>query len=734
MPRVDAYQKVTGAVRYAADRVPDGVAYAMLVPATIGKGRVISVDTAAAEAVPGVRVIITHIDPGELKSAGFVMGGGYGVQSLQSLTGDHIAHRGQPIALVVADTLIAATEAAELVTATYQAEPLALTLDADGAQTLMQAEAIPLPMLADTVAGDADAAFAASPVQADVTYRCPQQHHVPMELLASVAQWRGDTLVVHEGTQNSGGIRGGLARQLGIDAGQVEVISPYVGGGFGQRNALQPHIGLLAIAARRVGRPVKLVMPRTQTFQQASFRPASTHRVRLGSDRSGRLLAAIHEVSQQTSRHDLFPAMYTETSSRLHGIANFRGRQWLVRTDVQTPGYMRAPFEHPAAFAMECTVDEIAYATGQDPVALRLANDTATDPVTGVPFSSRHVAECLRRGAQRFGWADRSPQPGSMRAPDGTLIGWGVATGCYPALVAPAIASVSVDSGGRVTIAVAGHEMGQGIRSAIARLVAADLGIGEGAVDISVGDTRRAPQHLTAGSWGTATALPAAAAALGELRKRLNVAGSGPVDLAAAIAATGQPAVTVSATTVPPGMPEDVAVQQLRAGLVAIGGPEYPGFTAFSFIAHFAEVRVEPATSRIRVPRVVSVADCGRVASPVTAASQVRGGVVWGISATLREVSEPDQRNGGFLNATLEEYPIAVNADVGQIDVSFIDQADPLINPVGTKGLGEVAMVGVAPAIVNAIFHATGRRHHALPIRIEDVVDYEQARAGRDAG
>jgi xanthine dehydrogenase YagR molybdenum-binding subunit len=733
VPRVDAYQKVTGAVRYGADRVPDGVAYAMLVPATIGKGRVISVDTAAAEAVPGVRLIITHIDPDELKSAGFLMGGGYGVQSLQSLTGDHIAHRGQPIALVVADTLIAATEAAELVTATYQAEPLALTMDADGAETLVQAEAIPLPMLADTVAGDADAAFAASPVRLDVTYQCPQQHHVPMELLASVAQWRGDTLVVHEGTQNSGGIQNGLARQLGIDAGQVEVISPYVGGGFGQRNAQQPHIGLLAIAARRLGRPVKLVMPRTQTFQQASFRPASRHRVRLGADRSGRLLAAIHEVSQQTSRHDLFPAMYTDTSSRLHGIANFRGRQRLVRTDVQTPGFMRAPFEHPAAFAMETAVDEIAYATGQDPVALRLANDTATDPVTGVPFSSRHVAECLRRGAQRFGWADRSPQPGSMRAPDGTLIGWGVAIGCYPASAAPAIASVSADAGGRVTIAVAGHEMGQGIRSAIARLVVADLGIGEGAVDISVGDTRRAPQHLTAGSWGTATALPAVQAALGELRKRLNVAGSGPVDLAAAVAATGQPAVTVSATTVPPGMAEEAAVEQLRAGLIAIGGPEYPGFTAFSFIAHFAEVRVEPMTSRIRVPRVVSVADCGRVASPVTAASQMRGGVVWGISATLREVSEPDQRNGGFLNATLEEYPIAVNADIGQIDVSFIDQADPLINSVGTKGLGEVAMVGVAPAIVNAIFHATGRRHHALPIRIEDVVDYEPAVAGKEA-
>ena len=282
LPRVDARDKVTGALRYGADRVPDQVAYAMLTPSAIGKGRVVSVDTAAAEAVAGVRLIITRIDPGELKSAGFLAADGYGFQSLQPLTGDRIAYRGQPIALVVADTLIAATEAAELITASYETEPFALTIDADGTETVAQAEAIPVPALADTVAGDADAAFAASPVQVDVTYDCPQQHQVPMELIASVVEWRGDTLVVHEGTQSAGAIQNGLARQLGIDAGQIEVISPYAGGAFGQKNSLQPHIGPLAIAARQLGRPVKLVMPRTQTFQQASFRPASRHRVRLG--------------------------------------------------------------------------------------------------------------------------------------------------------------------------------------------------------------------------------------------------------------------------------------------------------------------------------------------------------------------------------------------------------------------------------------------------------------------
>jgi xanthine dehydrogenase YagR molybdenum-binding subunit len=722
LQRVDAYAKVTGTLRYGADRAPDGLAYAAFAVATIRKGRVVSVDTDAADKVPGVQLVITRIDPDELRSPGFIMGGGYGFQSLQPLTSDHIAYRGQPIALVVADTLLAATEAAELITATYEPEQTAATIDADGAETVVQSQAIPIPMLADTATGDADTAFAAAPVQVDVEIHGPAQHHVPMELISSVAEWREDTLVVHEGTQNSGAIRGGVAQQLGIDPDRVQVISPSVGGGFGQKNSLQPHIGPLAIAARRLGRPVKLMLTRPQTFHQASFRPASRQRVRLGADTSGRLLAAIHEIDQQTSRHDLFPALYTEVSSRLYGIGNFRGLQRLVRTDVQTPGYMRAPFEHISVYAMESAVDEIAYATAQDPVAIRLANDTTKDPVTGLPFSSRYVSECLRRGAQRFGWADRTPEPRSMRDGDGTLIGWGVAIGTYPGCAAPAIARLSADDAGTISVAVAGHEMGQGIRTAITRLVADDLGIDPAAVQVCIGDTRRAPQHLTAGSWGTATALPAVHAALRELRTRLSLPQAGPVDLRAAVAATGTPRVDAEATTVAQGQQVDVAVDRLRKGLPAMAGPEYPGFVTFSYIAHFAEVRVEPSTCRIRVPRVVSVADCGRVASPVTAASQLRGGVIWGIGAILREQSLVDPRYGGFLNSTFEEYPVAVNADIHQIDVDFIDEPDPLLNPVGVKGLGELAMIGVSAAIGNAVFHATGTRFRRLPIRIEDVL------------
>jgi xanthine dehydrogenase YagR molybdenum-binding subunit len=516
-------------------------------------------------------------------------------------------------------------------------------------------------------------------------------------------------------------VRNGLARQLGIDPANVEVISPYTGGGFGQKNSLQPHIGPLAIAARRLGRPVKFVMTRPQTFHQGSFRPFSRHRLRLGADRSGRLAAAIHEVDAQTSRHDLFPGFYTETTSRLYGVPNYSGLTRLVRTDVQTPGYMRAPFESPAAFAFEVAMDELAYATDQDPVALRLANDTGTDPVTAQPFSSRHLSECLRLAADRFGWAGRSPEPGSMRAGDGSQIGWGMAIGAYPSCIAPATAHVRASVDGRIAVDVDGHEMGQGIRSAITFLVADDLGVPTDVVTLGIGDTRVAPQHLTAGSWGTASALPAVHAALRELRNRLGVAGNEPFDVAAAVAATGEPTVEIEAITLAPGQTPEF-LERARAGVVAIAGPVYPGFTSFSFIAHFVEVRIEPSTRRIRVPRVVSVADCGRVASPITAASQVRGSVVWGLGAALREISEVDKRFGGFFNATLEEYPVSVNADIGQIEVDFIDEPDPLLNPVGVKGLGEVSMVGVVPAVVNAVYHATGRRFRRLPITIADLL------------
>ena len=722
--RVDARDKVRGAVRYAADDARPELAYAMLSVAHISRGNVVAIDTAAARRVNGVRLVLTHEDLTDLKSPGFLMADGYGFQSLQPMTGTHIAYRGQPIALVAADTLEAAIEAAALVRATFATETASVTLDGDGAEIVNQADSpLPKPMFADRVVGDADGSFTSAAVKIDARYEGPAQHQNPMELIATVAEWRDGTLTVHEGTQNAGAIKHGLARELGIPPDNVRVISPSAGGAFGQKNSLQMQTVLVAVAARRLGRPVKLVVPRAQVFHGASFRPASRHHVRMGADRSGRMVAAIYEVDQQTSRHDFFPAVYSDLAARLYGIANFRGHERLVRTDVQTPGYMRAPHEHPAAFAFESAVDELAYALDQDPVGLRIANDAKGDPLTGKPFSSRHLVECLQRGAEQFGWAGRNKEPGSMRA-DGMLVGWGVAAGAYKAATAPAIARLRVDADATATITVGGHEMGQGIRTALAAVVASKLGLPVTSVNVIVGDTQSVPHHLTAGSWGTVTTVSAAAQAadkmLADLR-RLNPSAAGGRSVGTALRDAGRAFLDVEVRRLAPGQPE-AAAKRLTDGLVAAVGPVYPEFVSYSYVAHFVEVRVEPTTRRVRVARVVSTVDCGRVVSPRTARSQVIGGVVWGIGAALRERSEVDPRFGGFLNADLAEYVVPVNADIGTIDVAFIDEPDARLNDVGVKGLGEVGMVGVAAAIANAVYHATGRRVRHLPIRVEDLL------------
>jgi xanthine dehydrogenase YagR molybdenum-binding subunit len=698
-----------------------------LTTATIGKGRIESIDTTAARAVRGVRLVLTHEDLApEIKPAGFLMAGGYAANGMQPMLSPQIAWRGQPVALVAADTLDIAREAAALIRPIYAAEAIAVELAAEGTQTVVQSESqLPKPMYEDVVAGDAEKAFAGAPMQVDATYSTAAQHQNPIELIGTVAEWKDGRLIVHEGTQNAEAMRHGLARQFGLTPEQVQIVSPYCGGGFGQKNSLQIYTALAAAAARRADRPVKLVVPRAAVFHNSSFRPASRHRFRLGADRSGKLVAAIHESDSQTSRHDLFPTLYAETTGHMYAIDNFRGRERLVRTDVQTPGYMRAPFEHIAAFAMESSVDEMAYALGQDPVTLRLANDTQADPISKKPFSSRHLAECLERGAKMFGWDKRQMAPGSMRGPDGTLIGWGVAAGSYKAAMAPAIARLTVRDDGTATINVGVHEMGQGIRTALSNIVAAKLGIAPDRVTAEIGTTGASPQHLTAGSWGTATAVPAASEAADAMLNALaelgqgELAGRKPADL---LKAARQPSLSVEIRRKAPGHPDQI-FGRLASGLPSVIGPTYPEFVSFSYVAHFVEVRIEPVTRRIRVPRVVSVVDCGRVVSPRTARSQVHGGVVWGIGAALREGSEVDPRFGGFLNADIAEYIVPVNADIGSIEVDFIDKPDPRLNDVGVKGLGEVVMVGVAPAIANAIFHATGKRLRDLPIRIEHVVD-----------
>jgi xanthine dehydrogenase YagR molybdenum-binding subunit len=739
--RVDGADKVTGRPIFGADRLPADLAHAVPVPATVGKGRVARIDTAEAERVPGVRLVLTHLNMDRLAPVGFIFAGGQAIQSFQPLQTDAVAYRGQPVALVVADSLEAATEGAALVKVECEAAPFAVELDAAGAEVVVQAQA--LPWFKDFVCGDADAALAGAAVVVDGTYTTPAQHQNPMELLATVASWQGGHLTIHEGTQNAQAVQQGLAIALGVDPAQVRVLSPFAGGGFGQRNSLLFHSVMAAVAARRAGRPVKLVLPRAQVFHGASFRPRARHRIRLGADATGRIVAGVHETEAQTSRHDLMPFTGAETTSRMYAIPNFRGSARLVRLDTHTPGFMRTPFEMSSFFALETAMDELAYRLNVDPVELRLRNEPTVDPISRKPYSLRRVRECLQRGAERFGWARRTPEPGSMREPDGTLVGWGVAAGAYPATAAPAVATVRLGADGIAEVTVGGHEMGQGLRTAIALVVSDELGMDPVQVRITIGDTAAPPQHLTAGAWGTATACPAVQRAARGVRDqllalarprfdgdsprmvlregRVEVPGGSSVTVAELLRDAHLGHVEARVDQLPHGQPPE-AMDRARKGLVTIAGPELADFVVFSFIAHFAEVRVEPRLRRARVSRMVSVVDCGRVVSRRTALSQVYGGLVWSVGAALMEESEVDPRFGGFLNANLAEYQVPVNGDIGRFEVDFIDEPDTRFNSVGARGVGEIGSVGGPAAIVNALFHATGRRVRELPVRIEKLL------------
>ncbi|MGK6315758.1 xanthine dehydrogenase family protein molybdopterin-binding subunit [Neorhizobium sp. DT-125] len=707
--RIDALEKVRGRPIYSADIPAEGMLHAMTVPAGIALGTMTALPTEAAMAVPGVVRVLTPDDfpPPPAESDGF--------PPPPTLTWE-IAYRGQPVALVLAETLEAAIEGAEAVRPQYEARPFVPFMDSEGAVR---------EPVEDVVAGDAMPILQTAATTIDEYYRSPAQHHNPIELLSTTAVWHDGRLTVYEGCQHTTGTRNAVAGALRIDPAIVEVKSAYIGGGFGQKGIPLRQSAIVARAAILTGRPVKLVTPRSQIFHTATYRPRSLHRIRLGADPGGRMIAVRYDAEHEQSRTGFFPPNeYHEVPSRLYDIPNYLGSASNLRIDRQDPGYMRAPHPQASCFAFESAVDEMAYALGRDPLEFRLAHDTTSDPVSGNPLSSRFLNRCLEEGARRFGWSSRLREPRSMTGPDGTQIGWGVACGAYPSSMTPNIVTFRVNANGSARLALSGHEMGQGIRTSIAQAVLKHVDIDPDRLEIAIGDTSAAPQHITAGSWGTAGAIPATEAAARRMQERLTELLDGRAIEGNAhrkLATVRRPFLEVEVSHLAPGQ-EPSALDDLRQAGFAAAGPAYPAFTTMSYFAHFAEVRVEPRTRRIRVPRVVSIADCGRVVSPRTARSQIYGGVVWALSGVLHEETAVDGRFGGYLNCDLADYVVAVNADIGDIDVGMIDEPDPLANETGLKGLGNGTMVGASAAIANAIYHATGIRVRRMPIRIEDLL------------
>lgn len=415
---------------------------------------------------------------------------------------------------------------------------------------------------------------------------------------------------------------------------------------------------------------------------------------------------------------------YHEDIARLYAIENFRATAGDIHIDRQMPRHTRGTHPFPAGFALESLIDEMAYKLGKDPVQLRLEHEAKNDIISRQPLSPHFLNDCLREGARRFGWSRRTPEPGSMRLDDGTMVGYGVACGIFGASGSAAETTLRVRADGTTRVISSGHEMGQGIRTAVANTIIQGLDINPDRLEILLGDTTVGPQMMTVGERGTASIIPVTAKAVRALRARFDeLAGPNPPagNLHEQLARLKRTQIEVVVSELAPGQ-DASALEAFRTGGRAGAGPEYPGFTSMSYIAQFVEIHIEPRTGRIRMPRVVSIADVGRVVSPVTARGQMYGGVVWGFSTALREETDVDPRFAGYLNADLADYLMAVNADIGDVDVGFIDKPDTMVNSVGVKGMGELVMLGTAPAIANAIYHATGKRVRKLPIRIEDVL------------
>ena len=717
--RVDGRAKVTGGALYASDFAFNDTVHAFLLTSAIARGRIVTMDLAAAKAVPGVLDIMTHDTmKGVLKDTKFFGEGGVQSNSVLPLGSPEIFFGGQIIAVVLANSYETAREGAYRIKVDYQpAEPSA-TFGSPGST------AQPLASVSkrheDPGIGDFDAAYAGADIKIDGHYATPTQHHNPIELFTTTCVWSGSQLTVYEPSQSVYGMKNGIAQQLGIDPSQVRVVSPFVGGAFGSKGALTQRTALIAVAARRLGRPVKLVPTRAQSFTIATFRAETEHRVRLAASRDGRLQALSHEGFEVTSRPDTYAVAGTDASTRMYACPNIRSAVTVVRADRSTPGFMRAPAETPYIYALECAMDELAVALAMDPIELRRVNDTMKEPIKGLPYTSRTMMPCFDQAAASFGWSKRDPKPGSMRDGD-WLVGYGCAMACYPTSMAPATARVRLMPDGTARVETATHEIGQGIYTVAAQTAAEHLGIPVEKVLVMVGDTLWPPAPVSGGSITTASVCSVIAQACDAIRAKLTSQGE-TGDLVELLRKKGPGAVEEYAELIPHGA-KPGALQALYAGRAApIGGAKLEDRIQFAFGAEFVEVRVHTRTKEIRVPRMTGAFAAGRILNTRTARSQLMGGMIWGLGSALHEETEIDTRAARYTNTNLADYLVPVNADVGQVDIIMVPEEDKLVNPIGVKGIGEIGIVGTAAALSNAVFHATGQRIRRLPLRIEDLV------------
>jgi xanthine dehydrogenase YagR molybdenum-binding subunit len=719
--RVDGPRKVAGAAPYPNDVDLPNLAHAALVRATIAAGRIRGIDTGPAEAAPGVLAVITHHNAPRL---GRGPATSIGPQPPPPLQDDQVLHHGQYVAVVAATTAEQATSAARLVEVDYQpAEPL---LDLDDPR----AEVLTNPWGLDHQRGDAAAGLASAAVRVEATYTTPDETANPLGLFATVAFWNGERLTVHDATQWPDNVRAALAGAFGVPESGVRVLAPYVGGGFGAGLRAWPHVILTALAARTVNRPVKLVLTRPQMFTGIGHRPATVQHLKLSATRTGELVAIDHQATSPLAMEDdnLEPVtLGTQTAYACPSVATGDQQK---RLNIPPPGWMRAPGDAEGNFALESAMDELAYALGMDPLQLRLRNYAEVDPQSGLPWSSKALRDCYQQGADRFGWSARNPQPGSMRHGD-WLVGYGMAGVSHLWWQAPCQARATIRRDGTALVRSAATDIGTGTYTIMTQLSAELLGLGLDQVRFELGDTDL-PMSPQAGGSGLTAALGNAVYAT--CRQLLQAfLGTIANDPGSPLRGCRLDQVTATDGRIHradhPDQGEaytDILTRHGLTELTADGAaapakPEDLGLApAGPFAAKFVEVHVDPDLGRVRVARVVSAVDAGRILNQKTARSQIIGGTVGGIGMALLEETATDP-TGRIANPTFSDYLVAVNADVPDMDVLFVGEPDRF-NPIGVKGVGEIGLVGLAAAIANAVYHATGRRIRSLPITIDKLL------------
>ena len=717
LSRLDGRLKVTGGARYTADVPANAIVHAAIVYSTIANGRVVSIDTTTAENAPGVLVVLTHRNMPRMQALPWSHLRPQG-QTYLPLQDDQVHYAGQPVALVVATTLDQATYAGTLIKVVYETKIPAMFDLRTAKKDAVEPSQRMWPLSSSI--GDADKAIADAAVKIKQTYTMPDRHHNQMEPHVTMAVWGDDgKLTLYDSTQMVVGTMKLASAVLGVPEEKINVVCEFLGGGFGGKSWSWPHTLLVALAAKVVNRPVRLQLSRAQMYSMVGHQAATVQTIALGADHDGKLTGIRHDSVNPTSIFDDYVEYAAMASRHLwRASGGISTSHKVVRVNRNSPVVLRAPMEAQGHFALECAMDELAYATGIDPVELRLRNDTNSDPYSGRPFSTRDLRECLTKGAARFGWDRRTPEPRSMC--DGRfLIGQGVAAAIYTHWRWPGKARVTLNADGSTLVEAAAHDIGTGTYTIMAQVAADVLGLAPDRVTVRLGDTRLPESHPAIGSATAANATAAVMLAAQAARaKAIELALTGrdaPFAGAAAkdlIVAEGGLALARRNLNI------TYAELLTRNGLSSLVGDgdydpveEVNGPKAiFSFSAVFAEVRVDPDLGLVRLNRFLGVYDAGRIINPKTARSQAIGGIIWGTGQALLEQSETDPASGQFINRNYSGYLVPTNADIPELDVLFVGDFDEEASPLGAKGLGELTAVSVAPAITNAVYHATGKR------------------------